>query len=446
MQEISEIPLINTEREKVLAKRIKAGDEEARAELIQSNLRLVVKIAHDFKTQRLTIPDLVSEGNIGLMRAAEKFDPEKGAKFSSYAAWWIKQGMRRAIQEQRKTIRIPATAARKIYKIRKTRAELKITLSRDPSDAEIAAKVDFSERVVRGLSFVEQDDLSLQDPLGNNDGDGLRGDLVADEHSRPPDEVLQETDLYDELFQHLGSLDTREQHILRIRYGLDGAPKQTLEEVSQIVHRTRERVRQIQKRALAKLRKKLGEEENEIPNEPLAPVIFEGSPKIDLGPDVIMPNQIAYHPAIYELSDTVRDDILAALKTQHMKKLWKQIVEEPRITEDQLSPHYFEGLPDLQTNLQEIGYSNILNLDADDLRPKLSRSIKYIASSVCLGDLSPDMLEEIQESLSPKQQTFWKRLLDNPNLTTQDLSASEQGLRKEMIKKLESMRYHDILI
>jgi len=260
MRDIGNIPLINIQEECILAARIKKGDDEAWAKLIQSNLRLVVKIAHDFKGPGLPLQDLISEGNIGLMRAAQKFDPAKGAKFSSYAAWWIKQAMRRALLEKSKCIRIPVTSAGKINKIRRARAELREKLDREPTNYEVSQKVDFSERVVSRLSHVELKCVSLQDPISANETGWLR-DLIPDESVQMPDEILSEQQTADRLNRLLQKLDKRERTILFMRYGLDGRPPKTLEEVSKIIGRTRERVRQIQKRALAKLRSQMRREE-----------------------------------------------------------------------------------------------------------------------------------------------------------------------------------------
>jgi RNA polymerase primary sigma factor len=265
MRDIGNIPLINVDEECLLAAKIKNGDDEAWAKLIKSNLRLVVKIAHDFKGPGLPLQDLISEGNIGLMRAAQKFDPAKGAKFSSYAAWWIKQAMRRALLEKSKCIRIPVTSAGKINKIRRARAALRDKLDRDPTNFEISQEVDFSERVVARLSHAELKSVSLQDPISADESGWLR-DLIPDESAQMPDEILAEQQTADRLNRLLQTLDKRERSILFLRYGLDGRPPKTLEEVSKIIGRTRERVRQIQKRALAKLRTQMRREDEINPN------------------------------------------------------------------------------------------------------------------------------------------------------------------------------------
>ncbi len=253
MRDIRNIPLVDIEEEHELARLIKLGDERARLKLIIANLRLVVKIAHDFKNSGLALQDLISEGNIGLMRAAEKFDPAKGAKFSSYAAWWIKQAMRRALVEKSKTIRIPITSAGKIKKIKSIRINLTEKLGRDPTDQEIAGQTDFSARVVSRLRRSDLKTVSLHEPV-SQDRDGWVKDFIPDRDALIPDAVLDETEFAENLNRTLQRLDKRERTILLMRYGLDGTPPKTLEEVSKTIGRTRERVRQIQNKALAKLR------------------------------------------------------------------------------------------------------------------------------------------------------------------------------------------------
>lgn len=253
MNDIGHIPLILPEEEVELADRIKKGDEKARAKLIRSNLRLVVKIAHDFKGLGLPLLDLISEGNIGLMRAVEKFDPLKGAKFSSYAAWWIKQSMRRALANQSRTIRIPVQSAGKMNKIKNTRSRLLNELGREPTDAEIAEHLDFSERTVCSLRRVDMKGFSLQDPIQSGE-DGNFGELIPDSSMTTPEELAYQNESIVRLNRLLDMLHPREALILRMRFGLDGKTAKTLEEVSQHIGRTRERVRQIQNQALAKLK------------------------------------------------------------------------------------------------------------------------------------------------------------------------------------------------
>ena len=263
MQDIGQIDLVTKQQEVELAAKIH-GDcpvakEEARAVLIQANLRLVVKIAHDFKGIGLPLLDLISEGNIGLMRAVEKFDPTKGAKFSSYAAWWIKQSMRRALANQSRTIRIPVQSAGKINKIKSVRLKLTEELGRDPTDAEIATKLEFSERTVAGLKLADLRTFSLHDPIQQGE-DGEFQDIIPDKSAATPDRILGDVESIDRLVNLLDELDDREQMILKMRFGLNGQKPKTLEEVSQEIGRTRERVRQIQNQALIKLKDLLADE------------------------------------------------------------------------------------------------------------------------------------------------------------------------------------------
>lgn len=263
MRDINNIPLIDTKEEVELAKLIKKGNQKAKYKLITSNLRLVVKIAHDFKGLGLPLQDLVAEGNIGLMRAAEKFDPSKGAKFSSYAAWWIKQSMRRAMMEKSKLIRVPITSAGKINKIKSTRSNLTELLGRSPTDKEIAGELNFSIKVVSRLKSVEHKTVSLHNPISSGENGWLK-DILPDEKSQAPDQLLDESELGNRIYQLLGTLEQRERTILLMRFGLDGRPPKTLEEVSKVIGRTRERVRQIQNKALNKLRHTLRNENKSI--------------------------------------------------------------------------------------------------------------------------------------------------------------------------------------
>ena len=263
MQDIGQISLVSKEEEVALAAKIHGDDdsahEAARATLIQANLRLVVKIAHDFKGLGLPLLDLISEGNIGLMRAVEKFDPAKGAKFSSYAAWWIKQSMRRALANQSRIIRIPVQSAGKINKIKALRMKLAEKLGREPTDAEIAKDLDFSERTVNSLRLADLRTFSLHDPIQQGE-DGEFQDIIPDGSAQTPDRILSDVESVGRLVDILGDLEERERMILILRFGLDGSRPKTLEEVSQEIHRTRERVRQIQNQALNKLRDLLMDE------------------------------------------------------------------------------------------------------------------------------------------------------------------------------------------
>ena len=256
MRNIGEYQLVTTDEEAVLAEKIAKGDDEARQKLINSNLRLVVKIAHDFKGLGLPLLDLISEGNMGLMRAVEKFDPSRGAKLSSYAAWWIKQAMRRALANQPKVIRIPVQSACKISKIQAARQKLTDELGREPTDKEIAKEVGFTERTVTGLRLGHAATISLQDPIQNGD-DGEYHDIIPDEKTKAPDHIIQDEETINHTMELVKQLDERERTILTLRFGLDGSKAKTLEEVSKAIGRTRERVRQIQNQALEKLRKLL---------------------------------------------------------------------------------------------------------------------------------------------------------------------------------------------
>jgi len=259
MEDIGHIPLVSKEEEVELAGLIAGGSEEARAKLIKSNLRLVVKIAHDFKGLGLPLLDLISEGNIGLMRAVEKFDPKKGAKFSSYAAWWIKQAMRRALANQSRTIRIPVQSAGKINRIKMARSRLAEKLGREPTDGEIASDLDYSKRTVIGLRRADLKGFSLHDPIHNGEF-GKFEEIIADQNTAAPDTVLGKSESLERLHKLLDTLDEREALILKMRFGLDGQPPRTLEEVSTHIFRTRERVRQLQNQALAKLKELMSDE------------------------------------------------------------------------------------------------------------------------------------------------------------------------------------------
>ncbi len=259
MHDIGGLPLIDQEEEFDLAAAIAAGSEDARAKLILSNVRLVVKIAHDFKGLGLPILDLVSEGNIGLMRAVEKFDPNKGAKFSSYAAWWIKQAMRRALANQSRTVRVPVQSAGKINKIRQAREALREKLQREPADSEIAEVLHLTERTVSSLRRADLHGFSLNDPIQAGEN-GQFEDIIPDKTTLSPDKLFLRRENIAQILSILDTLDEREQAVLKMRFGLDGNKPRTLEEVSKKVGRTRERVRQIQNSALAKLKDILNRE------------------------------------------------------------------------------------------------------------------------------------------------------------------------------------------
>ena len=279
MQNIGQYPLVTPDEEIKLAAKIAKGDNDARGKLIRSNLRLVVKIAHDFKGLGLPLLDLISEGNIGLMRAVEKFDPSKGAKLSSYAAWWIKQSMRRALANQARTIRIPVQSASKICKIQAAKVKLSEQLGRDPTDKEIADEVKLTERTVTGLRLGKTTTISLHDPIQHGE-DGEFRDIIPDDKSTAPDEVVQDEETLSHMLQLTEKLDVRERRILELRFGLNGERPKTLEEVSQSIGRTRERVRQIQNQALDKLKSML-EEDGMLDREELGEFDDEDSDDYD---------------------------------------------------------------------------------------------------------------------------------------------------------------------
>lgn len=279
MQNIGQYPLVTPDEEIKLAAKIAKGDNDARGKLIRSNLRLVVKIAHDFKGLGLPLLDLISEGNIGLMRAVEKFDPSKGAKLSSYAAWWIKQSMRRALANQARTIRIPVQSASKICKIQAAKVKLSEQLGRDPTDKEIADEVKLTERTVTGLRLGKTTTISLHDPIQHGE-DGEFRDIIPDDKSTAPDEVVQDEETLSHMLQLTEKLDVRERRILELRFGLNGERPKTLEEVSQSIGRTRERVRQIQNQALDKLKSML-EEDGMLDREDLGEFDDEDSDDYD---------------------------------------------------------------------------------------------------------------------------------------------------------------------
>lgn len=257
MSEVGKLSRINKQQEAELADAIKNGDEitrnKAREDLIQANLRLVVKIAHDFRGFGLPLPDLISEGNIGLMRAVEKFDPTKGAKFSSYAAWWIKQGMRRAVANQSTTIRVPVQSASRLNKIKKAKVELTELMGRPPTELELAEHTGFSPRTVSCLLLSDLTTVSMHSPLREGEVGEIQ-DMIPDRNCITPDRAIQDIDAVFRLMDLLDQLPERDRVVLELRFGLKGGRPLTLDEVSEKIGRTRERVRQIQNSALDRLK------------------------------------------------------------------------------------------------------------------------------------------------------------------------------------------------
>jgi RNA polymerase primary sigma factor len=260
LREISQVPLLSPQDEVKLAGQIKRGNKKAREKMITANLRLVVKIAHDFGNYGLPLLDLVSEGNIGLMKAVERFDPKKGGKLSTYASWWIKQSIKRALANQSKTIRLPVHLVDKIGKIRRVAAQMTEELGREPSNEELADELGLPVAKVAHLKTVAVRPASLDAKI-NADDDTAFGDLVSDEQAEDPFEALRDKDLRDEVGDLLDVLDPRERRIIAYRFGLGGGRERTLEEVGRKFGVTRERIRQLQNIALLKMRKALNKRE-----------------------------------------------------------------------------------------------------------------------------------------------------------------------------------------
>jgi RNA polymerase primary sigma factor len=256
VREIGQTKLLTPKEEIALARRIQKGDASAREHMIKANLRLVVKIARDYENFGLPLLDLINEGNIGLMRAVEKFDPRKGAKLSTYAAWWIKQSIRRALSDQSKTIRIPVHATDKLLHIRRASARLEEEFGREPTPEEIGAELDIPAKQVQLLQTASIRPASLDAPLGDDESNRV-ADIIADERASTPYEDLEEKTNVDLVREAIGILDQREMTILRYRFGLDGGNERTLGEVGEKFGVTRERIRQIQNVALKKLRRKI---------------------------------------------------------------------------------------------------------------------------------------------------------------------------------------------
>ena len=260
LREISQVPLLTPQEEVKLAAQIKRGNRKAREKMIKANLRLVVKIAHDFGNYGLPLLDLISEGNIGLMKAVERFDPKKGGKLSTYASWWIKQSIKRALANQSKTIRLPVHLVDKIGKIRRVAAQMTEELGREPTNEELAEELGLAPAKVAHLKNVAVRPASLDAKI-NADDDTAFGDLVSDERAEDPFAVLRDKDLREEVGDLLDVLDPRERKIIAFRFGLGGGRERTLEEVGRKFGVTRERIRQLQNIALLKMRKALRKRE-----------------------------------------------------------------------------------------------------------------------------------------------------------------------------------------
>jgi RNA polymerase primary sigma factor len=254
LREIGQTALLTPKEEIALAKRIRRGDKRAREHMIKANLRLVVKIARDYEGYGLPLLDLINEGNIGLIKGVERFNPAKGAKLSTYAAWWIKQSIKRALANQSKTIRLPVHVVDKLFHLRQAAMRLHEVLGREPTDEELADELDMPARRVKRLRIASLAPASLDAPLGDDDTSRV-GDIVKDERAETPYEQLEGKTNVALIRELVGTLDSREKEILRQRFGLDGDNEKTLEEVGEQFGVTRERIRQIQEIALRKLRK-----------------------------------------------------------------------------------------------------------------------------------------------------------------------------------------------
>lgn len=264
LREIGQVPLLTPQQEIVLAARIQKGDKAARELMIKSNLRLVVKIAHDYDWLGLPLLDLINEGNIGLMKAVERFDPKKGGKLSTYGAWWIKQSIKRALANQGKTIRLPVHLVDKISKMRRVAMKLLEIFGREPTDEEIAEEMGMTASRVAQLRTAAIRPASLDAPVGTDGDSHLFGEVIEDEHADTPYEQLEAKTVTTMLREMVKTLPPRESAILTFRFGLDGGDERTLEEVGQKFHVTRERIRQIQNLALRKMRRLIERREAQL--------------------------------------------------------------------------------------------------------------------------------------------------------------------------------------
>lgn len=255
LREIGKIPLLNAEEELTLANKVVAGDKGAKDKMAEANMRLVVSIAKRYVGRGLDLLDLIQEGNTGLLRAVEKFDPDKGFKFSTYATWWIRQAITRAIADQARTIRIPVHMVETINKLLRTQRRLTQELNREPTNEEIAKEMEIEVDKVEHIMKIKQDISSLDASVRDDEEDSVLGDFIEDEDSVSPEEAATGQLLKEHVKDMLGALTEREQKILKLRFGLEDGKSHTLEEVGQEFSVTRERIRQIEAKALAKLRK-----------------------------------------------------------------------------------------------------------------------------------------------------------------------------------------------
>jgi RNA polymerase primary sigma factor len=269
LREIGRFPLLTQQQEIELAEKIEKGDTAARERMINANLRLVVTIARDYTNLGVPLLDLISEGNIGLTKAVERFEPTKGAKLSTYAMWWIKQSIKRALANQSKTIRLPVHLADKIAKVRRVSLQLSDELGREPTDDELGEEIGIDSDKISRLKSVGIRPASLDAPITDNDSTEF-GEVIGDNEAQTPFELLRDKNLLGEVDGLLEVLDPREKKIISQRFGLDGGKPKTLEDVGKDFGITRERIRQLQKAALAKLRRALTKKEDILATEFLA--------------------------------------------------------------------------------------------------------------------------------------------------------------------------------
>lgn len=255
LREIGKIPLLSADEELALAKRVVDGDKDAKDKMAEANMRLVVSIAKRYVGRGLDLLDLIQEGNTGLLRAVEKFDPDKGFKFSTYATWWIRQAITRAIADQARTIRIPVHMVETINKLLRTQRRLTQELNREPSNEEIAKAMDLDVDKVEHIMKIKQDISSLDASIRDDEEESVLADFIEDEETARPEDSANTQLLKEQVKDMLGALTEREQKILKLRFGLEDGKQHTLEEVGQEFSVTRERIRQIEAKALAKLRK-----------------------------------------------------------------------------------------------------------------------------------------------------------------------------------------------
>jgi RNA polymerase primary sigma factor len=257
LREIGKIPLLNAEEELALAQKVVAGDKKAKDKMAEANMRLVVSIAKRYSGRGLDFLDLIQEGNTGLLRAVEKFDPDKGFKFSTYATWWIRQAITRAIADQARTIRIPVHMVETINKLLRTQRRMTQELNREPTIEELAKELEMEPEKVEYVIKIKQDITSLDAGVGRDgeDEDSVLGDFIEDEDGATPEESATNQLLKEQVQSILSTLSEREQKIVKMRFGLENGKSHTLEEVGQEFAVTRERIRQIEAKALAKLRK-----------------------------------------------------------------------------------------------------------------------------------------------------------------------------------------------